>query len=119
MRGRCARGLDQLVGAVRIVVFDLRANWAGGGIEGAPRAQRFGERAALYEGYVRHGGAPARATVLKFWEVFGTLKWGLICQWFARQFVTGEVRVLERAAIGRRTSEAELDLVELIEGHDD
>jgi len=27
--------------------------------------------------------------------------------------------VLERAAIGRRTSEAELDLVELIEGHDD
>jgi len=68
---------------------------------------------------VRYGGERPQATVLKFWEVFGTLKWGVICQWFARQFVTGEVRVLERAAIGRRTSEAELDLVELIEGHDD
>jgi len=87
--------------------------------QGARAVGGFGERAELYERYVRYGGERPQATVLKFWEVFGTLKWGVICQWFARQFVTGEVRVLERAAIGRRTSEAELDLVELIEGHDD
>jgi aminoglycoside phosphotransferase (APT) family kinase protein len=79
----------------------------------------FGERAELYESYVRCGGEKPQTAVVRFWEVFGTLKWGVICQWFGRQFLTGEVRVLERAAIGRRTSEAELDLIELIEGYDE
>lgn len=86
---------------------------------GARTVGGFGERAELYSAYVRHGGEVLRPDVVRFWEVLGTLKWGVICQWFGRQFLSGEVRVLERAAIGRRTAEAELDLIELIEGRDE
>ena len=75
----------------------------------------FGRRAELYAAYERETGQAVDAARVRFWEVFGTLKWGVICQWFAHQFMSGEVRKLERAAIGRRVAEVELDLLDLIE----
>ena len=76
----------------------------------------FGDRQALYDEYARASGHPVDPERVRFWEVFGALKWGLVCQWFARQFTSGEVRSIERAAIGRRVSEVEMDLLDLIEG---
>lgn len=52
---------------------------------------------------------------LHFWEVFGTLKWGVICQFQVRQFLTVKPVSLELAAIGRRVSEVEHDLLLLME----
>ena len=75
----------------------------------------FGHREDLYEAYETAGGNPVDPEVVRYWEVFGVLKWGVICQWFGEQFVSGEVRELERAAIGRRTSETEIDLLDLLE----
>jgi len=75
----------------------------------------FGSRSRLYEEYEKATGNPVQADRVHFWEIYGTLKWGVICQWFAHQYLSGEVRVLERAAIGRRVSETELDLLDLIE----
>lgn len=76
----------------------------------------FGSREELYAAYERAGGAAVDPEQVRFWEVFGTLKWGLVCQWFGQQFTSGEVRSIERAAIGRRVSEVALDLLDLIEG---
>jgi len=76
----------------------------------------FGSRQEFYRAYETAAGRPVDPERVRFWEVYGTLKWGLVCQWFARQFTTGEVRSIERAAIGRRVSEVEIDLLDLIEG---
>ena len=76
----------------------------------------FGDRRSLYRAYEEATGEQVDEARVRFWEIFGTLKWGVICQWFAQQFSTGEVPKLERAAIGRRISEVELDLLDLVEG---
>jgi aminoglycoside phosphotransferase (APT) family kinase protein len=49
-----------------------------------------------------------------FWEVFGTLKWGVICQLQSFVHLRGELPSVERAAIGRRVTETELDLLLLL-----
>jgi aminoglycoside phosphotransferase (APT) family kinase protein len=74
----------------------------------------FGSREDLYAGYETAGGRvdPAR---VRFWEVLGTLKWGVICEAMARSYQSGEVRTVERAAVGRRASEAEIDLLCLMQ----
>jgi len=76
----------------------------------------FGRRDALYAAYEEAARVPVDPVRVRFWEVFGTLKWGVICQWFSHQFLSGEVPRLERAAIGRRVAEVELDLLDLLEG---
>lgn len=77
----------------------------------------FGSREELFEGYEAAGGKvdPAR---VRFWEVLGTLKWGVICEAMARSYQNCEVRTVERAAVGRRASEAEIDLLCLMQAGD-
>jgi aminoglycoside phosphotransferase (APT) family kinase protein len=76
----------------------------------------FGRLAELIARYEAAGGRSMDLTRVKFWQVLGSLKWGLICLFFAFQHVNGEVTSVERAAIGRRTSETELDLLGLMRG---
>lgn len=73
----------------------------------------FGTREQLFAGYAEGGGQVDAARV-HYWEVFGTLKWGVICQSMAHAYLTGAERNVERAAIGRRASEAEIDLLMLL-----
>jgi aminoglycoside phosphotransferase (APT) family kinase protein len=70
----------------------------------------FGPREALFEGYEAVSGQPVDPDRVRFWEVMGVLRWGLTCAMMAREFQAGD-RSVERAAIGRRTSETEIDLV--------
>lgn len=70
----------------------------------------------LLEGYVAAGGEAFRPEDVKVWEVFGTLKWGIMCMSMYEMFRTGFDRSVERAAIGRRSSETEIDLVNLLIG---
>lgn len=83
--------------------------------EGGLEVGGFGTREVLFDEYERASGLPVDRDAVRFWEMFGTLKWGVICQWFGRQYLDGEVPKIERLAIGRRTSEVEFDLLELIE----
>lgn len=73
----------------------------------------FGTREQLFEGYAAAGGSvdPAR---VRYWEVMGSLKWAVMCGDMLDAFRTGADRSVERAAIGRRASEAELDLLRLL-----
>lgn len=73
----------------------------------------FGTREQLFAGYVEAGG-DLHAERVHFWEVFGTLKWGVICEGMAFAFLSGAEPTVERAAIGRRASETEIDLLELL-----
>lgn len=74
----------------------------------------FGERDALYDAYAAAGGARVDRARAHMWEVWGTLRWGLACLQLGHDHVSGRVRSVERAAIGRRVSEVELDLLHLI-----
>ena len=73
-----------------------------------------GSRRELLDGYATAGGAPIDEMRLRWWEAFGTLRWGVFCVRQAAAHLSGAVRSVELAAIGRRTSEVELDLLELI-----
>ena len=73
----------------------------------------FGKREALFAGY-RSAGGTVDATRVHYWQVFGTLKWGIICEGMAHAHLSGAETNIEKAAIGRRASEAEIDLLELL-----
>ena len=71
----------------------------------------FGSRAQLFAGYEAASGVSVCTETVGFWEIFGCLKWGIICQKMARSFSDGTDRTVERGAIGRRASETEIDLL--------
>ena len=73
----------------------------------------FGEREDLWAGYEAAGGAPVNRGHALFWEVFGSLRWGVMCSGMATTFRTADPNV-ERAVIARRTSETEVDLMRLL-----
>jgi aminoglycoside phosphotransferase (APT) family kinase protein len=75
----------------------------------------FGTYDELLAGYADAGGRPVTPQVLRWWEVLGSLKWGIICIMQAMAHLTGAVRSVELAAIGRRVCENEWDLLELLE----
>lgn len=74
----------------------------------------FGEVADLLAGYEAGGGAPVSAEALHYWEVFGTLRWGILCIIMAFSHIDGPHSSFEKAAIGRRTAETEYDLLQLV-----
>jgi len=73
----------------------------------------FGPREDLFAGYQAAGGRvdPER---VKFWEVMGTLRWGVMCCGMMQRFRSGPEHSVERAMIGRRASETEIDLLRLL-----
>lgn len=75
----------------------------------------FGAREELYAGYEAAGGAPVDPARVHFWEVLGTLRWGVICTMSGVALRDGLVSGAERAMIARRASETELDLLNLLE----
>jgi aminoglycoside phosphotransferase (APT) family kinase protein len=76
----------------------------------------FGDRASLYKAYERASSREVDPVAVKFWELFGVLKWGVICLYQCDMHLSGRERSLERVAIGRRVSECELDILDLLRG---
>lgn len=75
----------------------------------------FGDRQPLFEAYAKAANiAEVDADRVAFWELFGVVKWGVICLYQSWVHLSGTQRSVERAAIGRRVSECELDIVELL-----
>lgn len=73
----------------------------------------FGSKEDLFAAYEKAGGK-VRPESVRYWQVFGSMKWGLMCTRMVSTFRTGADRTVERAAIGRRASEAEIDLLNLL-----
>lgn len=89
------------------------------------RAWRFGSplpaggvatREALVAAYEDAAGTTVDLEVLRWWEVLGTLKWGVICVMQAWGHLSGASRSVELATIGRRVCENEWDLLGLLPG---
>jgi aminoglycoside phosphotransferase (APT) family kinase protein len=74
----------------------------------------FGEYADLFAAYEDASGRAVDPDVVRWWEVLGTLKWGIMCIAQAFTHLSGTVRSVELATIGRRVCENEWDLLELI-----
>jgi aminoglycoside phosphotransferase (APT) family kinase protein len=73
----------------------------------------FGTREELFAGYEIAGRRADPARVM-FWEVMGTLRWGVMCCGMMQRFRTSPEHSIERAMIGRRSSETEIDLLRLL-----
>ncbi len=74
----------------------------------------FGHVEDLLAGYHSVSGLNISPEHLKFWQVFGSFWWSIICLRMAQSWRTGETPSLERPAIGRRSSEAQMDSVNLL-----
>lgn len=72
-----------------------------------------GSREDMFAGYQEAGGT-VDADRVKFWEVMGTLRWGIMCCGMMQRFRQGPDHSMERAMIGRRSSETEIDLLRLL-----
>lgn len=68
----------------------------------------------LLESYERESGVRVGRDELRWWEVFATLRWGIICLLQAARHLTGSERSVELATIGRRVAETELDLLDCV-----
>ncbi|HVR28634.1 MAG TPA: phosphotransferase family protein [Thermoanaerobaculia bacterium] len=79
-----------------------------------PPVGGFGRREDLFAGYEAAGGGEVDPAHVRWWEIFGSLRWGIICQSQGFSHLQGYIRSVERAAIGRRSSETEVDLLNLI-----
>jgi aminoglycoside phosphotransferase (APT) family kinase protein len=75
----------------------------------------FGDYADLLEGYEAAGGAPVSLQRLRTWQALGSLKWGVMCLMMYQSWAGGLEASVERPMIGRRVSETEIDLVNLLE----
>lgn len=73
----------------------------------------FGSREELFAGYEAAGRRVDPGRVM-FWEVMGTLRWGVMCCGMMQRFRSGPDHSMERAMIGRRSSETEIDLLRLL-----
>ena len=76
----------------------------------------FGDYADLLAGYEAAGGEPVPLDRVRFWQALGSLKWGVMCLTMYMSWQTGGSASVERPMIGRRVSETEIDLVNLLEG---
>jgi aminoglycoside phosphotransferase (APT) family kinase protein len=74
-----------------------------------------GTRADLLAAYAVAGGGDVDPAALRWWELYGTARWGVICVQQAATHLSGAVRSIELAAIGRRVCEVELDVLELLD----
>lgn len=75
-----------------------------------------GDYDTLLDEYQKASGLPADRDALRWWEVLGTLKWGIMCMLQASAHLLGFSRSHELAAIGRRVCENEYDILLALEG---
>ncbi len=74
------------------------------------------EYAQLFQAYEAAGGCTVDPAIVHWWEVLGTLKWGIMCIAQANAHLTGATRSHELAAVGRRVCENEHDLFLALDG---
>jgi aminoglycoside phosphotransferase (APT) family kinase protein len=76
----------------------------------------FGVRADLMAGYTAGGGTPPDEETQRWWELYGTVRWALLCRRQAERYLAGDEPSIELAVLGRRVCEQEYDIL-LALGH--
>ncbi|HUH83350.1 MAG TPA: phosphotransferase family protein [Stellaceae bacterium] len=75
-------------------------------------------REALLAAYRGAGGAAIDLAHLRFWEVFGSVKWAIMCLMKGREHRRTGRATVEQMAIGRRMEEPLFDFLQLLAGED-
>ncbi len=88
------------------------ASWRFGG---AKPVGGFGDYQDMLDGYEAAGGTPIALDRVLYWQMLGSLKWGVMCEGMYASYANGSDTSVERPMIGRRTSECEIDLMALLE----
>ena len=78
------------------------------------RVAGLGDIEDLVSGYESNSKIKIDISQLDLWQLYGSLKWGIICMVQTFAHLSGAVNSLEKAAIGRRVSETEFDLMNMI-----
>lgn len=82
---------------------------------GGPRpVAGVGSFAELFEAYEAAGGGPVDPERVRWWQIAGTLSWGVNAIYQASRHFRGTTRSVELAAVGRRVVEQEHDLLRMI-----
>lgn len=79
------------------------------------RVGGFGDLADLLAGYAEAGGSSIAPERVDFWQMVGSLKWGVMTTMMYARFAADPTAGPERGVIGRRLSETEADIVAIIE----
>lgn len=74
----------------------------------------FGEYEDLFAGYESVSGKEVDRDRVRWWEVFGSFWWAIGCLGMAEHYRSGPDKTVERPAIGRRSSECQVDCVNLL-----
>jgi aminoglycoside phosphotransferase (APT) family kinase protein len=61
-------------------------------------------------------GTTVDREAFRWWLALATLRWGVICRFQAERHLSGQTPSVELAAIGRRVSETEWDVLDLLDG---
>ena len=75
-----------------------------------------GSRQQLFEAFEAATGESIDPARVHYWEVMGSLRWGVSCASMLDWFASGRDQTVERAMIARRVSENELDLMRILSG---
>ncbi len=79
----------------------------------------FGARADLLDAYEAAGGTRIDVEALRYWEIFGLVRWAILNVMQAHGHVFGGRRSMTFAACGRNTSMIEYDLLMTMDGRYD
>jgi aminoglycoside phosphotransferase (APT) family kinase protein len=71
----------------------------------------FGARADLMSGYAEGGGSPPDEATQRWWELYGTVRWALLCRRQAARYLSDSEPSIELAVLGRRVCEQEYDVL--------
>jgi len=74
----------------------------------------FGEAEELFAGYEAVSGTTVDRRSVAFWEVFGSFWWSVGALSMGQSFRSGADRSVERPVIGRRSSECQIDCVNML-----
>lgn len=75
----------------------------------------FGDLGELLDGYAARNGTRFEPAEIDWFQLLGSLKWGVMCLIMHGVYHSGADTSIERAMIGRRASEAEADILVLLE----
>ena len=83
---------------------------------GSPlRVGGFSELPEFLDAYNDIAGSDYSVQDIEFWECLSSFKWGIMCLMMYETFQNGNDPSIERGSIGRRTSETEMDLINILE----
>jgi aminoglycoside phosphotransferase (APT) family kinase protein len=71
----------------------------------------FGSRDELMAGYAAGGGTPPDEPTQRWWELYGTVRWGMLCRRQAERYLSEGEPSIEYAVLGRRVCEQEWDIL--------